>query len=140
MFRISPEISIKNAEIAFSFIRSPGPGGQNVNKVSTAVVLRFNINTSTSLSDEIKENLYKKFPSKITANGEIIIKASRYRTQLSNKEDALTRLALMIIQAAHKPKKRLKSKPSKAAKQKRLDAKKIHSQKKSSRKLNKDLD
>lgn len=140
MFIITPEIAIKNTELEFSFIRSPKPGGQNVNKVSTAVQLRFNVAKSTSLTDTVKARLIKQLTSRLTTEGEIIIKASSYRTQLQNKEDALARLAALIKKAAHVPKKRKKTKPSKATKQKRLNTKKQHSQKKAGRKKRDHLD
>ncbi len=95
---------------------------------------------STSLPDAVKVSLFKQFPSRISTDGDIIIKANRFRTQLQNKEDALNRLADLIIKAAHKPKKRVKTKPSKGAIQKRLDNKKRQSSKKSARSAKRDFD
>lgn len=134
MIIITPQITLKNAELNFTFIRSPKPGGQNVNKVSTAVQLRFNVVNSSSLTEVVKARLVKQLASRLTLDGDIIIKASRYRTQLQNKEDAIERLAQLIIKAAHVPKKRKKTKPSKAAVQKKIQSKKQHSQKKAGRK------
>ncbi len=133
MIYISPDISLKNAELLFTFIRSPGPGGQNVNKVSTAVQLRFNLLQSPSIPDELKLRIIKKLTSKLSTEGELIIKANRYRTQLKNKEDAIERLQELLIKAAHVPKKRKKTKPSKAQVQNRLAKKKIQGQKKKDR-------
>lgn len=115
-----------------SFIRSPGPGGQNVNKVATAVVLRFAV-MQTELSVVQKQQLLDYFGKRLTKNNELIIKAHRYRTQQQNIDDAYSRLQ-HLLQAALKPKKaRKKTRPSKAAKEKRLTAKKQQSQKKARR-------
>ena len=140
MFYITTDVSIKNAELLFSFIRSPGPGGQNVNKVSSAVQLRFNIIDSPSIPEALKERIIKKLASKLTSEGEIIIKANSYRTQLKNKEDAINRLQELLIKAAYVPKKRKKTKPSKAQVQNRLAKKKMHGQKKKDRGSRKHFD
>ncbi len=122
--------SIAKTDIKFSFFRSPGPGGQNVNKVATGVLLRFNVH---SLPEEIKTRLIAIAGKKINQQNELMIKAMRYRTQERNKQDALVRLNQLIKRASVKPKKRIKTKPSLAAKQKRLVAKKIRGRKKSLR-------
>ena len=127
MIEIAPKISVLESEIKFTFIRSPGPGGQNVNKVATAVQLRFNVLHSPSLSEEVRERLLRVIGSRITAQGDLLIKASRYRTQERNKQDALDRLCELIKQAAIPPKKRKKTRPTFAAKQRRLTKKKLHS-------------
>lgn len=114
---------------------SPGPGGQNVNKVATTAVLRFNLLTSSSLTDRVRTRLLALVGKKITAEGDILIKASRYRTQARNKEDALDRLQALIQRAAHTPKKRKKSKPTLASKERRLASKKQHAKNKSLRRL-----
>jgi ribosome-associated protein len=129
-------ISLPDAEIKFSFIRSPGPGGQNVNKVATGVVLRFNVAQSPSLTDEVRARLLTILSSKITSQGELIIKATRYRTQERNKQDALERLQALLAEAAVKPKKRKKTKPTYSSTQRRLDGKKLHSKTKSLRQGN----
>lgn len=126
MISITPNVRLDNSEIQFSFIRSPGPGGQNVNKVATAVLLRFNLAQSTSLPEEMRSRLLIVLANRLTQSGEIIIKATRFRTQERNKQDALGRLQELLARAAIPPKKRKKTKPSYASKQRRLDTKKIH--------------
>jgi ribosome-associated protein len=130
VINITPTFMLDEAEIKFSFMSSPGPGGQNVNKVATAVLLRFNVLQSASLPDEIRQRLLLLYNRKITRQGELIIKASRFRTQKRNKRDALDRLIQLLKQAAIKPKKRRKTKPTKASVQQRLEKKKVHAKKK----------
>ncbi len=133
MFFVTPEISLNETEVKFSFIRAPGPGGQNVNKVATAVQLRFNVLHSGSLPDLVRNRLLSLARSKMTSKGEIIIKASRYRTQERNKQDAIERLISLLKKAAQPPKKRKKTKPSRASQERRLSTKKSHSKIKSLR-------
>ncbi|HRE31128.1 MAG TPA: alternative ribosome rescue aminoacyl-tRNA hydrolase ArfB, partial [Candidatus Berkiella sp.] len=107
---------IDPAELKWSHIRSPGPGGQNVNKVATGVQLRFNVFESTSLSEAVRARLITLLGNKLTTNGDLVIKAIRYRTQNRNRDDALTRLMEWVEKAKVVPKKRKATKPSKAAK------------------------
>ena len=121
------KIEIPENEIVFDFIRSTGPGGQNVNKVSSAVQLRFNIHNSSILTGDHKVRLVKKAGRKVNKNGVLIIKAQRFRTQQNNRMDALRRLESLILQTINKPKVRLKTSPSKKTIEKRLTSKRKRS-------------
>lgn len=122
MIFISNTISLNDSEVEISAIRAQGAGGQNVNKVSSAIHLRFDIHAS-SLSDVIKQRLLDSKDSRITKEGVLIIKAQQFRTQERNRIDALERLQSFIIQATHVTKTRKATKPSRNAKRKRVDEK-----------------
>jgi ribosome-associated protein len=123
MITVTPTISIDENELQFDFIRASGPGGQNVNKVATAVQLRFDVTGSVSLPDDVRERLLHLGGRRVTLDGVLIIEARRFRSQEKNRQDALERLFHLIEKAAAKPKKRLRTMPSRASKMKRLDAK-----------------
>ncbi len=120
----APGLAIHEDELGFRFVRASGPGGQNVNKVSTAVELRFDLVASPSLPPDLKARAARLAGSRLTAAGEILIFAERFRTQPANREDATGRLLDLLAQAAIVPRKRRPTKPTRASKTRRLDAKK----------------
>ena len=124
MIPVTPHISIDEREIEESFVRASGPGGQNVNKLSTAVQLRFGVRHSPSLPGDVRERLARLAGSKMTNDGTIVIIAQRHRTQVRNREDALNRLIELIRQAAVRPVKRRPTKPTKASRERRIEGKK----------------
>ena len=123
MLKINDKLSIPLQEISISAIRSQGAGGQNVNKVSTAIHIRFDVQASTAISDEYRERLLKVKDRRLSKDGVIVIKSQRYRSQDKNRLDALERLAEMIRKALVVEKPRQATKPSKKSRQKRLDEK-----------------
>lgn len=124
MLKISDTVSIEEQDVTFAFVRSPGPGGQNVNKVATAAQLRFDAGSSQAISHAMFERLKKLAGRRMTDDGVIIITAHTHRTQRANKEAALERLVALLKAAARPPTKRVKTKPSRASKERRLTSKK----------------
>src|SRR5271168_1046226 len=120
---INCHLFLDDGEIEESFVRASGPGGQNVNKVSSAVQIRFDLSGSRSLPEDLRERLARLAGHRLTRDGVIVIIAQRYRTQERNREDALDRLIALIRRAAVPPTPRRPTKPSRAAKERRLDAK-----------------
>lgn len=125
MIKITSTIFLDEAEIKLTFIRAPGPGGQNVNKVATAVQLRFDVMHSPSLPESVRARFASLFQSRLTSQGELIIKASSFRTQERNKQDAIERLKFYLLRAAIPPKKRKKTKPTLSSIENRLERKKL---------------
>ena len=123
MIQITSSIAIDDGEIKEEFIRSSGPGGQNVNKVATAVQLRFDVINSPSLPDEVRERLISLARSRITDDGVLIINTRRFRTQGRNRQDAIERLTELIRKAAEKPRQRRKTRPTLSSKMRRLEDK-----------------
>jgi ribosome-associated protein len=120
---ITSRIDIDEDEVAYSFLRASGPGGQNVNKVETAVQLRFDVFGSPSLDEDVKRRLARLAGSRLTNDGVIIIAAQRFRSQDRNRQDALQRLVELIAKAAERPKKRIATRPTLASKKRRVDTK-----------------
>ena len=118
-----PSLTIPDAELIERFVRASGPGGQNVNKVATAVELRFDVARSPSLPEAVRERLLAKRDRRMTDDGVFVINAQRFRTQDRNREDARERLAHFIEAGLHAPKPRVATRPSRASKERRLDAK-----------------
>jgi ribosome-associated protein len=127
MIRITDTLCIEESEIEESFVRSSGPGGQNVNKLSTAVQLRFDVRRSPSLPNDVAVRLMRLAGKRLTKDGVLVIVAQNHRTQERNRAEALERLVALIAEAAVRPVKRIATKPTKAARQKRLEGKKRRS-------------
>ena len=128
MLVITPDIAIADDELVERFVRSSGPGGQNVNKVSTAVELRFDVANSPSLPDALRVRLLSRSDRRLTDDGVLVISAQRFRTQERNRADARERLAAIVLAATRVPRKRVATKPTRASKLRRLDGKKQRAQ------------
>ena len=125
MIHITPTLSISEREIQAQFIHAAGPGGQNVNKVATAVQLRFDATNSPSLPDDVRQRLARLAGRRMTRDGVLIIQARRFRTQEQNRQDAMTRLIALLRKASEVPKIRRQTKPSLASKKRRLETKRL---------------
>ncbi|HZX78948.1 alternative ribosome rescue aminoacyl-tRNA hydrolase ArfB [Lysobacter sp.] len=123
MLEIAPNLAIPDDELVERFVRSSGPGGQNVNKVATAVELRFDVAASPSLPEPLRARLLARRDRRLTDEGVLVISAQRFRTQERNREDARERLAAFIAAAMHVPKPRVATRPTRASKERRLSGK-----------------
>ena len=140
MIKITETFRIDERELQFEYIRASGPGGQNVNKVATAVQLRFDITNSPSLTSDLKGRLIQLSGNRVNADGVLLIEAKRFRTQDRNREDAILRFTELLKKASIAPRKRTKTKPTRASKEKRLKAKKIKGEVKSLRRKPSDME
>jgi len=123
MIEVTSSVKIDESEIQLDFIRASGPGGQNVNKVSSACQLRWDVRATPALAPEVKERLVRLAGSRVTADGLLLIEAKRYRTQEQNRLDALARLVALVQQALMEPKLRRKTRPSRTSSAARVDSK-----------------
>ncbi|HEX3501251.1 MAG TPA: alternative ribosome rescue aminoacyl-tRNA hydrolase ArfB [Stellaceae bacterium] len=138
MLRITPSLSIDESEITFEFVTASGPGGQNVNKVASAAQLRFDAVHCAALSPALLSRLATLAGRRMTKDGVIVIQAQRFRSQEQNRRDALDRLIALIASAAVAPKARRKTRPTQAAKERRLTAKRHRSERKRTRRPGED--
>jgi ribosome-associated protein len=127
MLRVNARITIPRRELQFTFVRSSGPGGQNVNKVASKAVLRWSVDSSPSIPDDVRSRLIVRFSRRINDRGELILTSQRYRDQARNVEDCLEKLRDLILAAAKKPRARKKTRPTKAAREARLNQKRATS-------------
>lgn len=134
MLQITPALSIPRSELIFNFVRASGPGGQNVNKVATAVQLRFNVRSSPLLAEEVKARLRKLAGKKFTIAGELVIEAKRFRSQEMNRADAEQRLVALIRKALVPAKRRRPTHPTVASRERRVETKKLRGKTKGLRK------
>lgn len=129
------EIHIAREELHFTYARSSGAGGQNVNKVNSKAILRWNVQTTTSLPEDVKMRFLRRYASKLTGEGDLVLMSDRFRDQGRNAADCMEKLREMIEAVAKPPKKRKATKPTFGSKQRRLKAKKEHSEKKQNRRI-----
>lgn len=130
---VTDTIHIPDAELDFTFARSGGPGGQNVNKVASKAVLHWDLTANTTLPAEVKERLRHLVRGRLTADGVVVIQSQRYRDQPRNIDECRAKLGTLVLQALHRPKQRKATRPTRAAQHRRLDAKRRHAQRKARR-------
>jgi ribosome-associated protein len=134
MITITPRIHLPEAELKVEYVRSSGPGGQNVNKVATAVQLRFDVRRSPSLPEDVRRRLVKLAGRRMTSEGILVLDARKFRTQEQNRVDALERLRELVVRAAVPPKRRKATRPTKRSLERRLNWKHLRGERKTQRK------
>jgi ribosome-associated protein len=134
MLHVHPRVQIPLAEFRWTFARSSGPGGQNVNKVNSKVTLHWPVKSSPSIPDDVRERFVAKYRKRINSEGELVLHSQRYRDQGKNVTDCLEKLSQLLLDVVTPPKRRIATRPSRAAKQRRVDEKKSRGQKKELRK------
>lgn len=140
MLIVTPKLQIPMREFTFTFVRSSGPGGQNVNKLSTKAVLRWPMRTSKSLPDAVRSRFLAKFGNKLTTDGDLLITSQRFRDAGRNTADCLQKLRRMLISVAEPPKQRRPTKPTKTSVRRRLDQKRRQSGRKLQRRMSDDAE
>jgi ribosome-associated protein len=135
MLDINEFIRIPDEELTFTFVRASGPGGQNVNKVSSKAVLRWNLNASPSVPEEIKARLRAQQRRRITLSGDLVLTSQQFRDQEKNRHDCLEKLRAIVLQATYVPKARRKTKPTRGSRERRLAEKRRRARTKSGRRL-----
>lgn len=140
MLEVTPELRIPRDEFRFRYVRSSGPGGQNVNKVASKAVLRWAVTTSPSLPEAVRQRFVARFGGRLTAEGELVLASQRYRDQGRNAEDCLDRLRTMLRQVAQPPKRRRATRPTTSSRAERLKTKRAHSEKKQRRRQPRDTE
>lgn len=133
MLVVGDRIRIPLREIAFRYVRSSGPGGQNVNKVASKAELRWPVRDTPSLPDEVRRRFLARFANRVTNEGELLLTSDRHRDQARNREDCLGRLRAMLAEVARPPRRRRRTKPTRASVERRIGSKKIRSGKKATR-------
>jgi ribosome-associated protein len=135
MLVISPRIRIADDELHFSYVRSSGPGGQNVNKLNTKAVLRWHVGASTALPEDVRQRFLSRYRHRVTSEGDLVLSSQRFRDQRQNQRDCLEKLHDMILAVAVVPKPRRATKPTKASQRRRRQEKQVHSLKKQTRRV-----
>jgi ribosome-associated protein len=130
---INSRIQISDDELRFTFVRSSGPGGQNVNKVNTKAVLRWSVGDSRGVPEDVRARFVERFPQRVTGEGEVVIASQRFRDQRQNERDCLEKLREMLLAVANPPKRRRKTRPTRASVVRRQTEKRAHGQKKRER-------
>jgi ribosome-associated protein len=132
--RLTPRVRVPASELEFDFTHSSGPGGQNVNKLSSKAILHWSLARNSTLPPDLKERFHVKFKNKIRKDGVVVLSSQRTRDAHSNRQDCIDKLKAMLMLVLHAPKKRKKTKPTREGREKRLQGKHIRSEKKASRK------